>query len=198
VAKKSLDVCAWCSAETWCERRKDGRPQCSGCKIVAFFRYLYRPLGFTLLGWQEKVLRDLYGTVQVDTGRRRYRRGYVSMAKKQGKSFLIGGLPIYHLIHEHEIRPEAYGAAASKDQAGIVFRAAAQLVRANADLLDRLKILDSTRRIIRHDRGGFYAVLSADGDVNDGVEPSLAMIDELHRWKTEKAETLRTVRNPGP
>jgi len=197
VAKQSLDTCAWCAAETWCERRKDGRPQCAGCKIVLFFRYLYRPLGFILLDWQEKVLRDLYGTVQVDTGRRRYRRAYVSMAKKQGKSFLIAGLPIFHMIHEDEIRPEAYGAAASKDQAGIVFRAAAQLVRANRDLLEELKILPSTRRILRRDGGGFYAVLSADGDVNDGIEPSLAMIDELHRWKTEKAKTLYNVITKG-
>jgi phage terminase large subunit-like protein len=197
VAKTALDTCSWCSAATWCEQRKGGRPQCAGCKVVAFFKYLYRPLGFTLLGWQEKVLRDLFGTVQVDTGLRRYRRGYISMAKKQGKSFLIGGLPIFHLIHENEIRPEAYGAAASKDQAGIVFRAAALLVRANPDLLARLKILDSTRRITHRHRGGFYAVLSADGDVNDGIEPSLAMIDELHRWKTEKAETLYKVITKG-
>jgi hypothetical protein len=27
------------------------------------------------------------------------------MAKKQGKSFLIGGLPIFHLIHETEAPP---------------------------------------------------------------------------------------------
>ena len=85
-----------------------------------------------------------------------------------------------------------YGAAASKDQAGIVFRAAAQLVRANANLLDRLKILDSTRRITRHDRGGFYAVLSADGDVNDGIEPSLAIVDELHRWKRKRLKHFTT------
>ena len=197
VANQALDICAWCSAATWCEQRKGGRPQCAGCKIVIFFQYLYKPLGFTLLGWQEKVLRDLYGTVQPDTGLRRYRRAYVSTAKKQGKSFLIGGLPIYHLIHEHEIRPEAYGAAAAKDQAAIVFRAAAQLVRANPELLARLRILESTRRITLRNGGGFYAVLSADGDVNDGIEPSLAMIDELHRWKTEKALTLYTVITKG-
>lgn len=39
----------------------------------------------------------------------------------------------------------------------------------------------------------FYAVLSADGDVQDGIEPSLSIRDEVHRWKTARAETLRDV-----
>jgi phage terminase large subunit-like protein len=46
---------------------------------------------------------------------------------------------------------------------------------------------------VRRDGGGFYAVLSADGDLQDGIEPSLAIRDEVHRWKTLRAETLRDV-----
>ena len=87
----------------------------------------------------------------------------------------------------------AYGAAAAKDQAGLVFKAAAELVAANPHLQARLKVLPSTKRILRYDGGGFYAVLSADGDLQDGIEPSLAIRDEVHRWKTLRAETLRDV-----
>jgi len=120
------------------------------------------------------------------------------MAKKNGKSFSVGGLPIYHMICERHIeRQEAYGAAAAKDQAGIVFRAAAALVRANPLLQDHLRVIESTKRIVRRDGGGFYQVISADGDVNDGMEPSLAIIDELHRWTTPKAETLYQVMTKG-
>jgi len=50
----------------------------------------------------------------VTYGRRRYQRGYVSTAKQNGKSFLTGGLPIYHMLAETELNPEAYGAAAAK------------------------------------------------------------------------------------
>ena len=154
---------------------------------------LYPPLGYQLLGWQKKVLRDIFGNVSSETGKRKDRSAYISVAKKNGKSFLIGGLPIYHLLMEDEQNPEAYGAAAAKDQAGLVFKAAAQLVMANRYLLERLKVLPSTKRILRRDGGGFYAVLSADGDVQDGIEPSLAIRDEVHRWKTARAETLRDV-----
>jgi phage terminase large subunit-like protein len=198
VADYRPETCAYCGADTWCEIRANGKPQCRACKIERFFsEILYPPLGYTLMAWQRKVLRDLYGTVSPDDGRRVYQSAFVSVGKKNGKSFLIGGLPIYHLLMEDEQKPEAYGAAAAKDQAGIVFKAAAQLVNVNPDLKARLKVLPSTKRILRRDGRGFYAVLSADGDVQDGIEPSLLLRDELHRWKTQKAETLYDVTTKG-
>jgi len=154
-------------------------------------------LGYRLLDWQRKVLRDLYGTVVPESGLRQYRHGYVSVAKQNGKSFLFGGLPIYHMLMEDELQPEAYGCAAAKDQAGIVFKAAARLVNANSDLRTRLRLLESTKRILRRDGGGSYCVLSADGDVQDGIRPSLLLRDEVHRWKTARAQTLYDVTTKG-
>jgi phage terminase large subunit-like protein len=194
VADYRPETCAYCTAETWCEIRANGKPQCRACKIERFFsEILYPPLGYILMDWQRQVLRDLYGTVRAEDGKRRYRAGYVSVAKKNGKSFLIGGLPIYHLLMEGERNPEVYGAAAAKDQAGIVFRSSQRLIQANPDLQAKLRVLPSTKRIVRRDGGGFYAVLSADGDLQDGIEPSLAIRDEVHRWKSAHAETLRDV-----
>lgn len=191
-------TCAYCNADTWCEIRANGKPQCRACKIERFYsEILYPPLGYGLIDWQRKVLRDLYGTISPEDGRRRYRTAYISVAKKNGKSFLIGGLPLYHLLMENETNPEAYGAAASKDQAGLVFKAAAQLVKANPDLQARLRVLPSTKRVLRRDGGGFYAVLSADGDMQDGIEPSLSIRDEVHRWKTARAQTLYDVMTKG-
>jgi len=112
-------------------------------------------------------------------------------------SFFIAGMPLYHITSEGVDRPEAYGAAAARDQAGLVFSAAARLVRANPTLRERLTVLDSTKRIVRKDKAGFYAVLSADGGVNDGIEPSLGLIDELHRWRTLAADTLYKVITKG-
>lgn len=193
-----VDECGYCGDVNWCESRANGKPQCLACKAERFFdAVLYRPIGFALLPWQRKIVRGLFGTVELDGGLRRYRRAYVSVAKKNGKSFLVGGFPLYHLLMENEIRPEAYGAAAAKDQASIVFRAAAELVRRNPILSNRLAVHSSVKRITRKDGGGFYSVISADGDLQDGIEPSLALVDELHRWKTAKAETLYQVLTKG-
>lgn len=187
-------TCGYCNAETWCEKRSNGTQQCRGCKVERFFELvLYPPLGYKLQSWQRKILRDLYGTVDALTGLRQYRRAYISVAKQNGKSFLLGGLPIYHLLMENEPQPEAYGVASARDQASIVYKAAALLVEGNPQLRNRLKVLESTKRIIGRDSVGLYAVLSADGDVQDGKRPSLLLFDELHRFTRKKAETVRTV-----
>jgi phage terminase large subunit-like protein len=158
---------------------------------------LYPPLNLSLMGWHRKVLRNLFGKVQPANGQRQFRRAYISTAKQNGKSFITAGLPLYHILMEDELNPEAYGSAAAKEQAGIVFKAAAMLVNANPDLRSRLKVLPSTKRIIRRDGGGTYQVLSADGDVQDGIRPSLNIRDEMHRWKNAKAETLYDVTTKG-
>jgi len=198
VAEYKPNTCAYCDADTWCETRQNGKPQCKACKVERFYsEILYPPLGYRLLDWHRKVLRDIFGTVQADDGKRQYQRGYISTGKQNGKSFLTGGLPIYHMLMESELNPEAYGAAAAKEQAGIVFKAAAMLVSANPDLRARLKVIPSTKRIVRRDGGGTYQVLSADGDVQDGIRPSLLIRDEMHRWKSSKAETLYDVTTKG-
>jgi phage terminase large subunit-like protein len=150
-----------------------------------------------LLSWHRRVIRDLFGTVRSEDGRRQYQRAYISTGKQNGKSFLTGGLPIYHILMESELNPEAYGAASAKEQAGIVFKSAKMLVDANPDLRSRLKVIASMKRIIRRDGGGSYQVLSADGDVQDGIRPSLLIRDEMHRWKSSKAETLYDVTTKG-
>jgi phage terminase large subunit-like protein len=95
------EQCSYCRGETWCEIRSNGRPQCRACKVERFYtQILYPPLGYQLMPWQRKVLRDLYGTVLREDGSRQYRHGYISVAKQNGKSFLFGGLPIYHLLVE--------------------------------------------------------------------------------------------------
>lgn len=152
-----------------------------------------------MVWWQREVIWDLYGTVELETGRRQYRRAYISMAKKNAKSFLVGGMPLYHMICEQhqETRLGAYGAAAARDQAGIVFKTAAHLARKSPYIMGKIKIIDSLKRMVLKDGNGEYAVISADGNKNDGIEPSLAIIDELHRWRTKAGEELFQVLKKG-
>jgi len=189
-----LETCAYCNADTWCEIRANGKPQCRACKVERFFeRVLYPPLGYKLQAWQRADLRALYGNVREDNGLRIYRKGYWSMGKQNGKTFIVGGLPIYHLECEDEFQPEAYVVASAKDQAGVAFKASALLVRSNPILHARYKIIESVKRIVRRDGHGIFAVLAADGDVQDGKRPSLLLFDELHRFTRKKAETARAV-----
>lgn len=193
--------CDFCGAKTWTERRIDRngvkRRQCRACKVEKFFaNVLYKSLGFEIPVWSAKCLRDLYGTLQED-GLRRYRTAYISVAKQNGKSFMIGGLPIYHILMEDEINAEVVGGAAAKDQAEIVFKASSTLINANPSLVAKLKIIPSTKRILEREGPGIYKVISADGDVQDGQRPSLLIRDEIHRWKTARHETVKDVLTKG-
>ena len=188
------EVCAYCDTPTWCEIRANGKPQCRACKVERFFeRVLYPPLGYKLQKWQRADLRELYGKVRAEDGLRIYRKGYWSMGKQNGKTFIVGGLPIYHLECEDEFQPEAYVVASAKDQAAVAFKASALLVRSNPILHARYKVIESVKRIVRRDGHGIFAVLAADGDVQDGKRPSLLLFDELHRFTRKKAATARTV-----
>ena len=120
------------------------------------------------------------------------------MGKKNGKTFLIAGLPLYHLKYPDEDRPvKVFGAAAAKDQASLIFDTAASMVNQNPMLRADFRVLAGTKRILLRNGQGFYHVISAEGDVQDGIEPDLALKDEYHRWKTASAKTLDQVMTKG-
>lgn len=159
---------------------------------------MFSHVGINLLTWQEKELRIWFGTVDPATGLRRYRRIYDEKPKKNGKTQTLGGIPIYHLVAENHIyKPAAYGAASTKEQAGLVFKAALELIEANPLLKKKLRPYPSAKRIVQRDGPGFYQVLSSDGSGADGVEPSLILKDEYHRWSSARAETLDAILSKG-
>lgn len=141
-------------------------------------------LGFILLPWQREILRRIFGLLD-ETGNRLIRKVYLEIPKKNGKSTLAAGLPLFMLLADNEPGAEIYSAATTKDQASIVFREAARLVNRNPLLKARLRVLPSTKRIIRRDDPtSFYCAIAADGGAQDGINPHCVIIDELHRWKT--------------
>lgn len=155
---------------------------------------MYERISYSLLPWQRRILRDIYGTVDLETGLRKYKQAYISMGKKNGKTFLVGGLPLYHLMVERtEFQPLALGAASAKGQASLVFDAAKSLIEPNPTLRQEFRVLKGTKRIVHQKTGRPYQVLASDGDVNDGEGPSLVLIDELHRWKNAKHQENRDV-----
>jgi phage terminase large subunit-like protein len=144
----------------------------------------YAKKEFKLAKWQDKIIRELFGTIKVD-GARQYSTAYVEIPKKNGKSELAAGIALYCLLMDGEEGAEVYSAAATREQAAIVFRVAAQMVRNNAKLNEECRIIDSTKTIlIRDDPNCFYKAISADAGTQDGINPSCVVFDELHRQKT--------------
>jgi phage terminase large subunit-like protein len=139
---------------------------------------------FLLPRWQKTIISDLFGTVRRD-GLRQYATAYVEVPKKNGKSELAAGIALLGLFMDDEPGAEIYSAASTRDQAGIVFRVAAQMVRNCPALHERCKIVDSTKTIfLKDDPGSFYRAISADAGTQDGINPHFVVFDELHRQKS--------------
>lgn len=134
---------------------------------------------FLLLDWQRDMLATLFGTV-TEADLRRYRICYNEIPKKNGKSELAAGIALLMLCGDGEIGGEVYGAAADREQAGLVYEVAAQMVRQNNVMSNRLKIIDSRKRIVDYKSSSFYQVLSRETMSKHGLNPSAIIFDELH------------------
>ena len=95
------------------------------------------------------------------------------------KTTLIAGLGLYHIAHTRSAMVPV--AASSRDQAEILYRQAEGFVQRSE--LEGFRCLEGYRRIrfdAMHSRIQVYA---ADDRTGDGIIPSLALVDELHRHR---------------
>lgn len=134
---------------------------------------------FSLMDWQIDLIERAFGTVKKN-GARQYRTVYVEVTKKNGKSELASALALYGLCGDGEQGGEVYSAAGDRDQASLIYYPAAQMVRNNNVLSNRLKVIDSRRRIIDYESNSFYQVLSSESYTKHGINPSMIFFDELH------------------
>jgi phage terminase large subunit-like protein len=136
-----------------------------------------------LLDWQTDFIYRLYGWKRRD-GRRRYRKAYLEIPKKNGKSTLLSGLALYHLVADGEDAPECYLCAVDKAQASIVYDESARMVEASPDLSGRIDQIASKKTLLYPSRNGKIVAQSADVPSKDGLNSSLVIFDELHRQRT--------------
>ena len=102
------------------------------------------------------------------------------LPKKQGKTTLMSALALYHLLSTPDA--DCVIAAASRDQASIMLRQAQGFIRRSEGLKERLLV--KQREIVHRVHDGRIRILASDVDTADGVIPTLALVDELHRHKS--------------
>lgn len=133
--------------------------------------------------FQKRFIRDVYGRVGRNR-KRKTRRAVLSMARKNGKSLLTAALSLVHLVGPERVpNGEIYSAATEREQAAIVFRYAAQIVRADPELEALIKIVDSTKTMIGLDTGSVYRAISAEAGSKFGYNPTVVIYDELAQAK---------------
>lgn len=158
-------------------------------KILVHTKGKWKGQPFNLLPWQEKLIREMYGTVKED-GYRQYKTIYVEVGKKNGKSELAGGVALKGLCADNENSGEVYGAASNRKQASIVFRVASIMVKLSKVLRKKIKITASKKMMEYRKTDSTYEVVSKETSGQHGYNSSTVVIDELHVVPEELYEIL--------
>ena len=168
-------------------------------RVVRFIEALRHTKGefhgqpFHLLPWQERIIRDVFGTVRDDDPTmRQYTTAYIEIPKKNGKSELGAAIALNMLINDDEWKAEVYSCASDRQQAAIVFDVAVDMVRQSPALMKRVKIIPSTRRMIYQPTGSIYQVLSSEVATKHGLNVSACIFDELHTQPTRALYDVMT------
>lgn len=107
----------------------------------------------------------------------------VLLPKGNGKTTLFGATAIFHLLTTPDAR--CYIAAASRDQASLMYQHALGFIQRQPKLQEHILVRSGYRELRRKADSGFVKVLASDANTSDGVAPTLALVDELHRHKTQ-------------
>ena len=168
-------------------------------RVIRFIQCLNHTKGefhgqpFRLLPWQEKVIRDVFGTVRDDDPSiRQYTTAYIEIPKKNGKSELGAAIALNMLCNDDEQRAEVYSCASDRQQAAIVFDVAVDMVKQNKTLSKLIKIIPSTKRMVYTKTGSIYQVLSSEVATKHGLNVSACIFDELHTQPTRALYDVMT------
>lgn len=122
------------------------------------------------------------------------RRAILSIARKNGKSGLIAGILLAHLVGPEARRnSQIVSGAMSRDQAALVFALAAKMVQLSERLSKIVKIIPSGKRLIGLPLNVEYRALSADGTTAHGLSPVLAILDEVGQVRGPRSEFVDAI-----
>lgn len=156
----------------------------AGQDVIDFFTLLKHSKGewagqyIDLEGWQEFILRCVFGWKRIDNDTRRFRTAYNEIPKKNGKSTLAAGVGNYLFIEDDEPGAEVYSTATKVDQARIVWNEARNMILQSPELMQEVSVLTKNLHVLRTDSK--FEPLASDTKTLDGLNVHGTIVDELH------------------
>lgn len=127
-----------------------------------------------LAEFQKSFLRAIYDNEHGT------RRAILSIARKCGKSTLTAGILLAHLVGPMaKQNSQLCAGAMSRDQASLIFNAAAKMCQLSPVLSGLVRIIPSGKRLIGLPLNVEFKALAADGKTAMGGSYSLVLIDEI-------------------
>ena len=138
---------------------------------------------FILEPWEKWIIANIYGWYYKDTGLRVVNKVFIMVARKNGKSALIGAMSIAELLLG-EPGGQIYNIAASREQAKLLF----DMESAFGKGLDpNRKYMKFQRdRIFFNKMNSYSRCLASDTGKLDGLNPSFFVCDETHAYPDSK------------
>lgn len=163
-----------------------------GEEAVQFLRLLKHPAStarkrmFQLTHWQERIVRRIYGARHAD-GSRIIKEVFLLIPRGNRKTSLAAALALLHLLGPERLPAgQIIFAACDREQAGIGFKEAANIIRQDARLVRATKIneaLNSAKQITNLSDGSTLKAVSSDGKAQHGYTPTFVLVDEIHAWR---------------
>lgn len=132
---------------------------------------------FALMPWQEEFFDKLLLTKRED-GLRQYRRAFLALPRKSGKSQMCAALGLYCLFMDNEPGAEVIVAAGDRSQASILHTAAKHLLESCPALARRAKVYRNS--IVVAETRSTMMTVSSESATKHGLNPSTVLIDEFH------------------
>jgi phage terminase large subunit-like protein len=143
---------------------------------------------FVLEPWEANdIIRPAFGWKRAN-GARRYRRVFVWIPRKNGKTELAAGIALLVLVGDAEDGGEVYAIASEKDQARIVFDKATSMVAKSASVRADLECLKPS--IYCPTLNAAFKPLSGIPEGKHGFNMSGLVGDEIHEWKSADLYTF--------
>ena len=134
---------------------------------------------FHLSPWQSFVVWNVFGWMRQDDTRR-FRKLFLSVARKNGKSTLVAGLTLLCAAADGESGAQVFIGASKIDQARIIFHEAVRMLQQSPHLGKHSTILkDNIAFASSH---SFIRPLGSDKPF-DGLNPSMVALDEIHSFR---------------
>ena len=167
-------------------------------KVIQFMEILPDPKtmrAYPLADFQRFIIANMYGWWKKDKpSERRFRKGMLSMARKNGKSILISGIALYEFLmgNSPEFYRQIFCTANDKKQANIVFNMIKKRLNAlrssDGDTKRGTKV---NRDLISNlDDYSYVRSLSKETGTVDGFEPHVGILDEYAASKTTEMMEL--------
>ena len=165
-------------------------------KYIKFASLMKLPAGefggitFQFMDFQIKAIIDIIGTKYRDgefKGLRRYQTIFFFLAKKGGKSTFGALLTILYFFLDDEKAKECYSIASDLDQAKILHKAFITMIKQIPELDEMVKTTIQPPRVSKYN-GAFideYMAVSSTADSKDGLNVSMALVDEPHSYSNK-------------